>query len=73
MDGIIEFFKQADTTTKALGVTAGGLIGVFATLGFFFLIIFVADKLGGKYDGKARSKLRATVKEGANELPPFNL
>jgi hypothetical protein len=30
------------------------------------------DKLLGRYDGK-RSKLRATVKEGPNELPPFNL
>jgi len=31
-----------------------------------------ADKLSGRYDGR-KSKLRATVKEGPNELAPFNL
>ena len=31
------------------------------------------DKLLGRYDGRAKSKLRATIKEGPNELPPFNL
>lgn len=32
-----------------------------------------ADKLLGRYDGRAKSKLRATVKAGPNELPPFKL
>ncbi len=58
MDQAIEFFKSmgernADnslvhpfgTTIQALGVTAGGLIGVFITLGVFFLIILVSDKI----------------------------
>jgi hypothetical protein len=33
------------TTIQALAVSAGGLIGVFTTLGVFFIIIFAADKL----------------------------
>jgi hypothetical protein len=48
MQEIIDFFKYADVTTQALGVTAGGLIGVFATLGVFFLVIWVSDKVGRK-------------------------
>jgi hypothetical protein len=61
MEQIIAYFKQmgslnADgspvyrfgTTIQALGVTAGGLIGVFATLGIFFLVIWVSDKVGKK-------------------------
>jgi len=61
MDSIINYFRtmgetnpdgslvhQYGTTIQALGVTAGGLIGVFVTLGIFFLIIWVADKVGKK-------------------------
>jgi hypothetical protein len=48
MDSIIESLKYSDTTTQALGVTAGGLIGVFATLGLFFILILIADKVGKK-------------------------
>jgi len=33
----------------------------------------LGDKLGGRYSDSTRSTLRATVKEGANELPPFKL
>lgn len=36
------------TTIQALGVTAGGLIGVFITLGIFFLIIWISDKIAKK-------------------------
>lgn len=32
-----------------------------------------ADRLLGRYSDAARSALRATVKEGSNELPPFQL
>jgi hypothetical protein len=32
-----------------------------------------ADKLLGRYDNVTKSKLRATVKEGQNDLPPFQL
>lgn len=32
-----------------------------------------ADKLLGRYESAAKSKLRATVKEGPNDLPPFQL
>lgn len=31
------------------------------------------DKLKGQYSDATKSKLRAVVKEGANELPPFKL
>jgi hypothetical protein len=31
------------------------------------------DKLKGQYNDPAKSKLRVTVKEGKNELPPFRL
>jgi hypothetical protein len=33
----------------------------------------VGDKLKGRYSDSKTSTLRATVKEGANELPPFKL
>jgi len=48
MQNIIDYFRGASVTVQALGVTAGGLIGVFATLFMFFLIIWVSDKLGKK-------------------------
>lgn len=48
MDSVIEYFKGASVTVQALGVTAGGLIGVFATLTVFFLIIWLSDKIGKK-------------------------
>jgi hypothetical protein len=61
MDSIIGYFKSmgernADgslvhtlgTTVQALGITAGGLIGVFATLGVFFLMIQIANKISKK-------------------------
>lgn len=32
-----------------------------------------ADKLGGRYRDKLKSGLKATVKEGANEIPTFKL
>lgn len=61
MEGIIEYFKtmgerNADgslvhslgTTVQALGITAGGLIGVFATLGIFFLMIRIANRISKK-------------------------
>jgi len=46
MDSLIDTLRNASVTVKALGVTAGGLIGVFATLGFFFFLIWLSDKLG---------------------------
>jgi hypothetical protein len=48
MDSLIESLKGASTLSQALAVSAGGLIGVFATLAFFFLMIFVAGRLGKK-------------------------
>ncbi len=48
MQNIIDYFRAASTPVQALGVTAGGLIGVFSTLFMFFLIIWVSDKIGKK-------------------------
>ncbi|MFA5852890.1 MAG: hypothetical protein WC820_09315 [Spirochaetales bacterium] len=63
MEGIIEYFKSMGeratdgslvhpfgTTIQALGITAGGLIGVFATLGIFFLMIRIANKISKKME-----------------------
>ncbi len=48
MESTIESLRQAGDTAQAVAVSIGGLIGVFATLTVFFLIIWLADKLGGK-------------------------
>jgi len=48
MESIIYNLKYASTTVQALAVTVGGLIGVFATLTVFFLIIWLSVKVGGK-------------------------
>jgi hypothetical protein len=61
MESIIEYFVEMGstnldgslvhpygTTIQALGVTAGGLIGVYATLAIFFLVIQVSNKLSKK-------------------------
>jgi hypothetical protein len=44
MNGMIDNLRGASTTVQALAVTAGGLLGVFLTLGFFYLLIFLANK-----------------------------
>ncbi|MFZ4616561.1 MAG: hypothetical protein ACOYM2_10260 [Rectinemataceae bacterium] len=49
MDAMIATLRDSGSTTmQALAVTAGGLIGVFTTLGLFFLIIWAAEKVGKK-------------------------
>jgi hypothetical protein len=48
MENIIEYLKSGSTTVQALGITAGGLIGVFATLTVFFLLIWISVKVGSK-------------------------
>jgi len=48
MEALIQNLQNSNITTQALAVTVGGLIGVFATLGVFFLVIIVSDKLGKK-------------------------
>jgi hypothetical protein len=45
---MIAYLKSGSTTVQALGVTVGGLVGVFATLTVFFLFIWVSGKLGGR-------------------------
>lgn len=45
MDAFIEQIRNASLVTQALAVTAGGLIGVFATLTVFFLIIRLSVRL----------------------------
>ena len=48
MEDIIEHMRAGSTTVQALGITAGGLIGVFATLTVFFLIIWLSVKVSGR-------------------------
>lgn len=48
MDSMIEMLRNASTFVQAAGVSAGGLLGVFLTLGFFFILILLADKVGEK-------------------------
>lgn len=48
MDMIISYYKNSSVVVQALGVTIGGLIGVFATLAFFYLLIWGSNKLGKK-------------------------
>jgi hypothetical protein len=49
MDALIhDIATNASNSVKALAVTVGGLVGVFATLAIFFAIILVADKVAGK-------------------------
>jgi hypothetical protein len=48
MDALIAELQVAGTTTEALAVSAGGLIGVFATLAVFFVIIALSNRLGKK-------------------------
>ena len=44
MNGMIEYLTNSSTTVQAFAVTAGGLAGVFITLGFFYLLILLANK-----------------------------
>lgn len=49
MDALIHnIATTASPAVKALAVTVGGLVGVFATLALFFVIILVADKVAGR-------------------------
>lgn len=48
MENLVYWLRYGDDTVKALGVSAGGLLGVFATLGVFFLVIRLSDKLGSR-------------------------
>jgi hypothetical protein len=50
MDALIESLRGVSTTVQALAVSAGGLMGVFATLAVFFAIITLSDKLGKNKD-----------------------
>lgn len=51
MENFFENLKYASTTMQAVGVTVGGLVGVFATLALFFVIIWAADKVGSRKGG----------------------
>jgi hypothetical protein len=48
MDALIGELQYASTTVQALAVSAGGLIGVFITLGVFYAIIALSNKLSKK-------------------------
>ncbi|OQB94465.1 MAG: hypothetical protein BWX81_02489 [Spirochaetes bacterium ADurb.Bin110] len=42
--GFIDNLRNASTAMQAIAVSIGGLLGVFATLAFFFLMILAADR-----------------------------
>jgi len=49
MDVLIqEIAVYASPAGKALAVTVGGLVGVFATLAVFYVIILVSNKIAGR-------------------------
>lgn len=48
MDELIETMRASSTLVQALAVTAGGLVGVFLTLGLFFILIKAGEGRGGK-------------------------
>jgi hypothetical protein len=48
MDAWIESLKSASSLAQSLAVSAGGLLGVFATLALFFVFIAAAGRLGRK-------------------------
>lgn len=48
MNTIIEQLRSASPTIQALGVSAGGLLGVFITLALFFIITWVAIRIGNR-------------------------
>ncbi len=48
MDALIVSLQNSSTTVQALAVTAGGLIGVFATLFMFWFLIFLSERFGKK-------------------------
>jgi len=45
MDSLIQSLSHASPLSQAAAVTVGGLVGVFATLGFFWMIIWLSGKL----------------------------
>jgi hypothetical protein len=53
MDILIQNLQYSSTPIQALAVTVGGLIGVFATLTAFFLVMVIANKAGSR---KAKAK-----------------
>jgi len=48
MDSFIETLRSSSTTVQAVAVSIACLVGVFATLGFFWLIIWGSGKIGKK-------------------------
>jgi putative exporter of polyketide antibiotics len=49
MDAFIESIRQAGTLNQSFAVMAGGLIGVFATLFVFYIVIKLMEAAGGKH------------------------
>lgn len=52
MDTLIQNLQYESDTIKALAVTAGGLIGVFATLGVFFVVMLVSNRIAKRSPAK---------------------
>jgi hypothetical protein len=47
MDVLIQQIALASPLDKAVAVTVGGLLGVFATLAVFYVIILVSNEIAG--------------------------
>lgn len=59
MDALLAILRTESPAVQALAVTAGGLLGVFVTLGFFYLLIWAADRWGS-----SRASNRGTAENG---------
>jgi hypothetical protein len=46
MDALISNLQSASSLVQALAVSVGGLLGVFATLAVFFVVIALSNRLG---------------------------
>ncbi len=49
MDTLIDTIRSSSIQIQALAVTVGGLIGVFSTLGVFYILITISNKVGGTH------------------------
>jgi hypothetical protein len=52
MEALIQNLLGESNAVKAIAVSVGGLLGVFITLGVFFLVIIISDKIGKNSGGE---------------------
>ncbi|MCX7776301.1 MAG: hypothetical protein WHT81_02400 [Rectinemataceae bacterium] len=56
MDALLAILRTESTAVQALAVTMGGLLGVFLTLGFFYLLIWAADRWGSRTSDRSTAE-----------------